>query len=193
MSVGNSASFVQQAKKVIIELNISVPAALEGLHDIYIPDGHPHRQPIPLVCVEQRIGSTIIEIEPDKIAAIVITDLPDSPSTALPPDDGTNAITAHINAFLRKEVDAGRLENSLLPLQAGIGTIANAVLHGFQDSDFENLTMYLEVLQDSAIELLDQGKLRFASASSITVSQPVYEKILANIDHYRNRIVLRTE
>jgi succinyl-CoA:acetate CoA-transferase len=91
------------------------------------------------------------------------------------------------------EVDAGRLENSLLPLQAGIGTIANAVLHGFQDSDFENLTMYLEVLQDSAIELLDQGKLRFASASSITVSQPVYEKILANIDHYRNRIVLRTQ
>lgn len=193
MSVGNSASFVQQAKKVIIELNISVPAALEGLHDIYIPDSHPNRQPIPLTCVEQRIGSTVIELDPDKIAAIVITDLPDSPSTALPPDAETNAIAAHINAFLRKEVDAGRLENSLLPLQAGIGTIANAVLHGFQDSEFENLTMYSEVLQDSAIELLDQGKLSFASASSITVSQPVYEKILANIDHYRNLIVLRTQ
>ncbi|MFP3700285.1 propionyl-CoA--succinate CoA transferase, partial [Burkholderia sp. SIMBA_013] len=111
-----------------------------------------------------------------------ITHEPDSPSNALPPDAETNAIAAHINAFLRREVDAGRLTNSLLPLQAGIGTIANAVLHGFESSDFDGLTMYSEVLQDSAIELLDQGKLAFASASSITVSKPVYEKILANID-----------
>ncbi|EWM50160.1 putative coenzyme A transferase domain protein, partial [Bordetella holmesii 35009] len=56
------------------------------------------------------------------------------------------------------------------PLQAGIGTIANAVLQGFEQADFEGLTMYSEVLQDSAISLLDSGKLAFASASSITVS-----------------------
>ena len=84
-------------------------------------------------------------------------------------------------------------DNGLLPLQAGIGTIANAVLHGFESSEFEQLSMYSEVLQDSAIELLDQGKLQFASASSITVSKPVYDKILANIEHYRERIVLRPQ
>lgn len=53
--------------------------------------------------------------------------------------------------------------------------------------------MYSEVLQDSAIELLDQGKLSFASASSITVSLPVYERILGNLEHYRQRIVLRPQ
>lgn len=37
MSVGNSASFAQQARCVIIELNLGVPAAIEGLHDIYVP------------------------------------------------------------------------------------------------------------------------------------------------------------
>jgi succinyl-CoA:acetate CoA-transferase len=132
-------------------------------------------------------------VDPAKIAAIVITQEPDSPSNALPPDEETNAIAGHINDFLRREVDAGRLTNELLPLQAGIGTIANAVLHGFESSSFENLTMYSEVLQDSAIELLDQGKLAFASASSITVSKPVYEKILANMEHYRERIVLRPQ
>ncbi|WP_434643230.1 acetyl-CoA hydrolase/transferase family protein [Achromobacter piechaudii] len=193
MSVGNSASFARQADKIIIELNVGVPAAIEGLHDIYEPADRPVRQPIGLVSPDQRIGQSFIEVDPDKIAAIVITHEPDSPSNALPPDDETNAIAGHINTFLRAEVDAGRLSNALLPLQAGIGTIANAVLHGFESSDFEQLTMYSEVLQDSAIELLDQGKLAFASASSITVSKPVYDKILANLAHYRKRIVLRPQ
>ncbi len=193
MSVGNSASFVQQARQVIVELNLSVPAGIEGLHDIYVPADRPGREPIPLTAVDQRIGTPYIEVDPARIAAIVVTQEPDSPSNALPPDEETNAIANHINAFLRAEVAAGRLGSSLLPLQAGIGTIANAVLHGFADSDFERLAMYSEVLQDSAIELLDQGKLAFASASSITVSRPVYEKILANIEHYRERIVLRPQ
>jgi succinyl-CoA:acetate CoA-transferase len=193
MSVGNSASFAQQADKIIIELNVGVPAAIEGLHDIYVPAERPARQPIGLMSVDQRIGQPFIQVDADKIAAIVITHEPDSPSNALPPDEDTNAIAGHINTFLRGEVDAGRLTNALLPLQAGIGTIANAVLHGFESSDFDALTMYSEVLQDSAIELLDQGKLAFASASSITVSKPVYDKILANMEHYRERIVLRPQ
>ncbi len=37
MAMGNSASFVQQARSVIIEINLSAPMALEGLHDIYLP------------------------------------------------------------------------------------------------------------------------------------------------------------
>ena len=129
MSVGNSASFAQQARTVIIELNLGVPAAIEGLHDIYVPGDRPGREPMGLVSADQRIGQPFIQVDPDRIAAIVITQEPDSPSNALPPDAETNAIAAHINAFLRREVDAGRLTNSLLPLQAGIGTIANAVLH----------------------------------------------------------------
>lgn len=193
MSVGNSASFVEQASQIIIELNTSVPADIEGLHDIYVPSSDPVPQPIPLVSVDQRIGRPSIQVDPDKIAAIVITSQPDSPSSTLPPDEQTAAIAGHIKTFLQKEVDEGRLPRSLRPLQAGIGTIANAVLHGFADSDFENLTMYSEVLQDSAIELMDQGKMTFASASSITVSEPMYERILANMKHYREKLVLRPQ
>ncbi len=193
MSVGNSATFIEQADKVIIELNVGLPMSIEGLHDIYLPTDRPTRQPIPLTAVDQRIGQAGIAVDPEKIAAIVITRQPDSPSNALPPDTETQAIAGHINKLLLKEVREGRLSHSLLPLQAGIGTIANAVLHGFGDSPFENMTMYSEVLQDSAIELLDQGKLAFASASSITVSEPVYERILANIEHYRERIILRPQ
>jgi len=88
---------------------------------------------------------------------------------------------------------AGRLTEELLPLQAGIGTIANAVLHGLTKSSFRNLTMFSEVLQDSAIELLDSGQLALASASSITLSTPVHERFLRDIERYRDKIVLRPQ
>jgi succinyl-CoA:acetate CoA-transferase len=193
MSVGNSASFAEQARQVIIEINLSAPLALEGLHDIYLPEMRPGRQPLPLTDPAQRIGSTTIRIDPARIAAIVITDSPDSPSNVLPPDAETQAIAGHIIAFLEAEVQAGRMGPELLPLQAGIGTIANAVLHGLIGSPFRNLTMYSEVLQDSAIELLDSGQMVTASASSITLSAPMHEKFMRDIERYRDRIVLRPQ
>ncbi|AIT25464.1 acetyl-CoA hydrolase/transferase family protein [Bordetella holmesii] len=193
MSVGNSASFAEQAAVVIVEINQSVPVEIEGLHDIYVPAAHGQRQPLPLIAADQRIGKSAIAVDPAKIAAIVFTDAPDSPSNALPADEETALIAGHIVRFLEGEVAAGLLTRSLFPLQAGIGTIANAVLQGFEQADFEGLTMYSEVLQDSAISLLDSGKLAFASASSITVSQPVYEKLLNNLDDYRDRLVLRPQ
>jgi succinyl-CoA:acetate CoA-transferase len=193
MSVGNSASFAAQAKQIIIELNTSVPVTLEGLHDIYIPENRPNRQPIPLVNCDGRIGTTGILVDPSKIAAIVLTDTPDSPSSALPPDAETQAIANHIIDFLKAEVDAGRMDKTLPPLQAGIGTIANAVLSGLNASPFENMVMFSEVLQDSAIELLDSGKLAFASASSITLTEKMYNQFIENIDRYRDKVVMRPQ
>ncbi len=193
MSVGNSANFVQQARQVIVEINLSAPLALEGLHDIYLPAARPHRGPIPMITPWQRIGSSTIPVDPSRIAAIVITDSPDSPSNALPPDAETDAIARHVIAFLEGEVKAGRMGPELLPLQAGIGTIANAVLHGLVDSPFRNLTMYSEVLQDSALELLDSGQLAMASASSITLSAAMHDKFIRELEHYRQRVILRPQ
>jgi succinyl-CoA:acetate CoA-transferase len=193
MSVGNSANFALQAGQVIIELNLSSPLALEGLHDIYIPADRPERGPIPLVRADQRIGVNSIRIDPKRIAAIVITDSPDSPSNILPPDAETEAIAGHVIKFLEGEVKAGRMSRELLPLQAGIGTIANAVLHGLIESPFRDMTMYSEVLQDSAIELLDSGQLKFASAASITLSPAMHDKFINNLEHYRSKIMLRPQ
>ncbi|HQX06514.1 MAG TPA: acetyl-CoA hydrolase/transferase family protein [Zoogloea sp.] len=192
-SVGNSASFAVLAKKIIVEINLTMPAELEGLHDIYIPTYRPHRLPIPLIAPEQRIGLPYIPVDPEKIVAIVVTSKADSPSNVLPPDMETRAIAGHLNEFLSHEVRAGRLSASLQPLQAGIGTIANAVLHGMLDSPFRDLKMYSEVLQDSTVELLDDGRLSFASASSITLSKDTYERVLGQIARYRNRLVLRPQ
>jgi succinyl-CoA:acetate CoA-transferase len=192
-SVGNSASFAILADKVIVEINLAQPRALEGLHDIWIPKKRPMREPIPLMSVEGRVGTTAIEIPASKIAAIVITDQPDSTSSILPPDAETAAIARHLVRFFENEIEAGRLTRSLLPLQAGIGTIANAVMAGFCDSPFEHLTMYSEVLQDSTFDLFDAGKLDFASGSSITLSPAKSAQVFRDFERYKDRLVLRPQ
>lgn len=192
-SVGNSASFAAQADRIIIEINTSIPLGFLGIHDVYLPLPYPNREPLGIIRPDSRIGSEYIRIDPDKVAAIVFTDKPDSPARISAPDEKTSAISALLLEFFQHEVKQGRLTNQLLPLQAGIGKIANAVLSGFIHSDFENLTMYSEVLQDSTFELFDAGKMTYASASSITVSESYYRHFIDNFLRYKDRIVLRPQ
>lgn len=81
----------------------------------------------------------------------------------------------------------------MLPLQAGIGTIANAVLQSFTEAPFHDLTMYSEVLQDSTFDLMDAGKLEFASGSSMTLSTQKHRRVLSEIEHYKRRLILRPQ
>ncbi|MFU8927302.1 acetyl-CoA hydrolase/transferase family protein [Acinetobacter puyangensis] len=192
-SVGNSASFAIFADQVIVEINTAVSEELEGLHDIYIPTYRPTRTPVPLTKVDDRIGTTAIVIDPAKIVGIVFNDTLDSPSTVTPPDEETQGIANHLINFFEDEVAAGRLPKNLGPLQAGIGSIANAVLSGFQHSSFEDLVMYSEVLQDCTFELIDAGKMKFASGCSMTLSQKYGDRVFGNLAHYKDKFILRPQ
>lgn len=192
-SVGNSNVFADMAKKIIIEVNLSMPTEVFGIHDVISSKTYPNKQPFQITSSEQRIGVPYIQVDTDKIAAIVFTDLPDSPATAPAPDEKTIAISNHILSFLEKEVNEGKMPKNLMPLQVGIGKIANAVMAGFNKSSFEDLVMYSEVLQDSTFELFDSGKLKFASASSITVTEECYNHIFNNFDAYKDKIILRPQ
>ena len=192
-SIGNSASFAILADKIIVELNLSQSEALEGLHDIYIPTKRPSREPIPVMACDSRVGLPYIPVPADKIVGIVVTQEEDSASTVEAADGQTMAIADHLIKFLLEEVKHGRLDLTLNPLQAGIGTIANAVLNGFTQSPFHNLRMYSEVLQDSTFDLFDAGKLDFASGSSITLSQACGDRVFKNIERYRDKLMLRPQ
>ncbi len=192
-SIGNSASFAILAEKVIVEINLSQPLGLDGLHDIYIPGKRPTRAPIPLMACDSRVGTPYVEIPPEKIAAIVITNETDTASSVLPADPETVAIAGHLIGFFENEVASGRLDLTLQPLQAGIGTVANAVLRGLADGPFHHLRLYSEVLQDSTFDLFDAGKLSFASASSITLSTACAERVFGNFERYKDRLVLRPQ
>ncbi|AYZ10901.1 succinate CoA transferase [Chryseobacterium arthrosphaerae] len=192
-SVGNSVTFAALAKKIIIEINTEVPEEVYGIHDIYQAEDYPYRNVIPIVAPWNKIGRKSIPVDPDKIEAIVFTSLKDSPADIAEPDEKTTAIARHLLDFFENEVRLGRLTDRLLPLQAGIGKVANAVLTGFKDSNFYDLTMFSEVLQDSTFDLIDSGKLSFASASSITVSKECYERVLGNLSRYKDKFVLRPQ
>lgn len=192
-SIGNSATFAMLAEKIIVEINIHQSLDLVGLHDVYIPTRRPHREAIPLTNPQDRIGLPYIPVDPSRIAAIVVTEKMDSFATITPPDEETNAIASHLVDFFRHEVKLGRLSTSLQPLQAGIGSIANAVLHGFIDSPFHDLKMYSEVLQDSTFELFDADKLKFASGSALSLSEPCARNFFSNVKKYKDRLVLRPQ
>ena len=109
------------------------------------------------------------------------------------PDAVSEQIAGHIIDFLQHEVKAGRLPPELLPLQSGVGNIANAVLAGLNQGPFENLTAYTEVLQDGMLDMLRSGKLSFASATALSLSPDAAAEFNSNIDFYRQRIVLRPQ
>ena len=164
------------------------------MHDIYYGTAlPPHRKPIPLVHPNDRIGEPYLHCDPAKIVAIVGTHQSDRNSGFAAPDDNSQRIAGHIIEFLQHEVKQGRLPASLLPLQSGVGNVANAVLAGLNDGPFSGLTGFTEVLQDGMLDLLRSGKMESASATAISLSPAALADFTAHIDFYRQRIVLRPQ
>ncbi|HEY5850661.1 MAG TPA: acetyl-CoA hydrolase/transferase family protein [Lysobacter sp.] len=193
-SVGNNKTWLDQADKVILEVNRWQPAALEGMHDVYYGTAlPPDRKPIPLLHPDDRIGEPYLRCDPDKIIAIVDTDAPDRNSPFAPPDADSKQIAAHLLDFYAHEIRRGRLTPQLLPLQSGVGNIANAVLAGLAQAGYHGLTAFTEVIQDGMLDLLKQGVVRMASATSFSLSPAGIDEFLAHVDEYRQRIVLRTQ
>lgn len=193
-SVGNNKTWLEQAKKVILEVNSWQPAGLEGMHDIHEgPHRPPHRQPIALLHPGDRIGSPYLHVDPGKVVAVVETHQPDREAHFSPADDDSDRIAGHILEFLQHEVRQGRLPADLLPLQSGVGNTTNAVLSGLNRGPFQGLTGYTEVLQDGMLEMLRSGKMQMASATALSLSHEGWQEFLSHLDFYRQRIVLRSE
>ena len=193
-SVGNNKTWLDRADQIILEVNRWQNPALEGMHDIYYGTAlPPHRVPIPLVRPDDRIGEAHFRVDPAKIVAIVETEAPDRNLPFAAPDAAAFKIAGHLIEFFRHEVARGRLPASLLPLQSGVGNIANAVLTGLVEGPFANMTSYSEVIQDGMLDLLDSGKLRMASATAFSLSPEAAARLNANMGAYRDRMILRPQ
>lgn len=192
-SVGVSDTAARLAKKVIVELNTSVPLSIVGLHDIYSVPMPPDSRPIPLTYVNQRVGVPYIACDPEKIAAVVITNKPDTPHVMAPVTEEELRMAGHIVEFLKEEKERAHLPENLLPLQSGVGSVANAVLNGLRDSGFRHLNIYSEVLQDSVLDLMEDGVVDYASATAMSLSPEGQEHFWRRFDFFRERIVLRPQ
>jgi len=191
-AVGSAPEIIDIADKLIIEINTKSPS-FEGMHDVLITDLPPHRKPYLITRVQDRIGTTYVPCDHDKIVAIVESDLLDNGRELAEPDDLSNTIAGNIMEFFKHEVKMGRLPENLLPLQSGVGNIANAIVGGFVHGDFQNLNVYTEVLQDTMLDLFDSGKLDFASATSLSLSNKGFKRFFEKFDEYKERIVLRPQ
>lgn len=159
-SVGASPEIIQMADKIIIEINTAAPS-FEGLHDITMTDLPPRRKPYLIMAPEDRIGTPHIPVDPEKVIAVVESDYPDQTSENAPEDDSSRAIASNLIEFLEHEVKHGRLPPTLLPLQSGIGNIANAVIGGLAVRDI----LHLAIIRTRTI-LTDRFRTRPTSRTS---------------------------
>ena len=192
-SLGNAASYVQQADIVIVEVNTTQPLELEGMHDVYVPLDPPNRLPIPIVQADDRVGTPFIPCTPDKIKFIVPCDIKDHTRDLAPIDENSKKMSQFTLEFLNAEIKAGRMPKNLLPLQSGVGNVANAVMAGFVDSDLEDLTVYTEVIQDGMLDLIDANKLNFASGTAFSPSPAGMERFYKDVEKYKKYLLLRPQ
>ena len=192
--VGISPTICKTADRILIELNSYHPKALRGIHDIYLPVDPPHRREIPIYKCSDRPGVEIIKVDPSKIVGVVLTNQADEVGGFSKTDEVTDTIGRNVAEFLAGELKSGRIPSSFLPLQSGVGNIANAVLAAIGSHkgipDFE---MYTEVIQDSVISLMEEGRVKFASGCSLTVSPEMLKRVYDNLNFFHSKMVLRPQ
>ncbi|MFZ4857795.1 MAG: acetyl-CoA hydrolase/transferase C-terminal domain-containing protein [Desulfuromonadaceae bacterium] len=192
LSVGITPQLIERAEKIIIEINTCIPS-LEGIHDCLGVELPPNKKVYPIQNVHDRIGTTSIPCDSGKIVAIVESRRFPLGRLYGPNDTKSVQIAEHIVDFLKREVTLGRLPANLLPLQSGVGNIANAVFGGLINSPFSHLTVWTEVFQDILLDLFDSGKLDFVSAASFAFSEQAINRLFANWEQYKDKIVLRPQ
>jgi succinate CoA transferase len=193
-AVGIAPTVAHLADRVFIELNHYHPKELKGIHDIYEPADPPARREVPVYSVGDRIGVPYVQVDPKKIIGVVETNLPNEIGAFTPLDEVTNKIGENVANFLSAEIKAGRIPASFLPVQSGVGNIANAVLGAMGlNKGIPAFNIYTEVIQDAVIELMKEGRVQFASGCSLTLSTPVLEDVYNNLDFFKEKLILRPQ
>jgi len=193
-AVGISPTICRLADKILVELNHFHPKEIKGMHDIYEPADPPHRREIPIYKPSDRIGTPYIKVDPHKIMGLVETNNKSDVNPFSPLDDVTLAIGKNVSDFLVNEMKAGRIPASFLPVQSGVGNVANAVLGAMgENKRIPSFCIYTEVIQDAVIKLMNEGRVNFASGCSLTVADEVLKDIYARLPYFKDKILLRPQ
>ena len=192
--VGIAPTIARMADRIIVELNAAMPETMRGMHDIYEPADPPVRREIPVYTPSDRIGTDCIKVNPKKIVAVVRTNRLNEVGKFTPIDEVTAKIGANVASFLEKELLEGRIPSSFLPIQSGVGNVANAVLGELgENKHIPPFEMYTEVIQDSVIGLMKEARIKFASGCSLTIGADKLQDIIDHMDFFRDKIVLRPQ
>ncbi len=189
---GISPTAARLAKHVILEHNTFHSTGAKLLHDVYELQDPPLRQPIPIVGVSDRIGKPYVEIDAKKIVGVVECNIPDEARSFKDADPITTQIGHNVAEFLIGDMKRGVIPQSFLPLQSGVGTTANAILAALsKDKNVPDFNIFTEVLQDAVVDMMLEGRVKDASACSLTVTNDSLKKVYDNIDYFSKHLTLR--
>lgn len=191
--VGIAPTVCRLARKgVFVEVNDYHAGKLVGLHDVYEQADHPHRTPLLINGVTDRIGVPYVEVEADRIKGILYSNLPDEARPFAEPNEITNRIGQNVADFLLKNLHEGLIPPTFLNMQSGVGSGANAVLHALGTCPgVPDFSLFTEVLQDAPIKLMQEGRVKSASTCALAVTDEALQTVYGNLDFFKERIVLR--
>ncbi|MBR1484074.1 MAG: succinate CoA transferase [Prevotella sp.] len=189
---GISPTAARLAKHIILELNAFHNPNAKLMHDVYEPLDPPYRKPIPIVGVSDRIGVPYVVIPKEKLVGVVECNIPDEARAFKDSDPVTDKIGYLTAEFLVEEMHKGRIPKEFLPLQSGVGSTANAILGALgKDEHVPDFNVYTEVIQDAVIEMLINGRVKDASACSLTVSNDCLMQVYDHMDYLKDHLTLR--
>ena len=189
---GISPTAAHLAKHIILELNSFHNPNAKFIHDVYEPLDPPYRQPIPITKVGDRIGVPYVTVPKEKLVGVVECNIPDEARAFKDSDPVTDRIGYLTAEFLVDELHAGRIPKEFLPLQSGVGSTANAILGALgADKHVPDFNIYTEVIQNSVIDMMLNGRVKDASACSLTVSNECLMQVYDNMDYFKNHLTLR--
>jgi succinate CoA transferase len=189
---GISPTVAMLAEHIILELNAFHSKGAKLLHDVYQPLDPPYRKPIPIEHVSDRIGTPYVEIDPAKVVGVVECNIPDEARGFKGEDPITTQIGHNTAEFLVNDMKRGIIPSTFLPLQSGVGTTANAILGALgKDKNVPDFNIYTEVLQDSVVAMMLEGRVKDASACSLTVTNECLMQVYDNIDYFKDHLTLR--
>ncbi len=193
-SIGASPTYLKYADHVIIEINHYHSLRLREMADILIMPSPPHRFPIPFHDPLTKLGYPYAVVDPQKVIAVIENHEPDDIPEFAASDERSEKIAGNVVRFLLDEMLAQRIPKDFLPLQAGVGNVANGVMAALAGNPYiPPFKMFTEVFQDSLVDLMEAGRLTAASTTSLTLTPQMLRRIYDNMDFFVPRIVLRPQ
>lgn len=190
---GIATTAARLARRIIIELNHFHSPLSRMLHDTFEPGECGFgRQPIPIIHVLDRIGKDYVSIDPKKIVCVVECNIPEEARQFKALTPTTEQMGNNVAEFLVADMKAGRIPPQFLPIQSGGGATGNAVLAAMgKNHHIPSFEVYSEVVQDAAIDLIERGLVKAASATAMTVTNEALHHVYDNIDFFAKHLVIR--
>jgi succinate CoA transferase len=180
------------AKRIILELNQFHSPKSILLHDVYECKEYPHREPIPLYKINDRIGKPYVELDASKIVGVVESNIPEEARGFKDVNDETRAIGHNVAEFLINDQKAGHIPAEFFPMQSGVGTTGNAVMQAISEcKGLPQLNIFSEVSQDAVIRMIENGQIDQATCAALTVTNECLQHVYDNIDFFSKHITLR--